>query len=946
MNIKIQWRPYFYYLIVFAIFVLLGIISIWNLLSGGNLGHTWDWGIPYSANSLYVMFKQGFSMWNPQYLGVPFQFAANITPFYLLLGFPGILGIDGTIVSKSLVVFSVAIAGFSMFLFSRSILARLNPKFRYVLEAAALLSGYFYAANPLFFNTICSGANTQFVTYAFAPAVFFCFDKGIRSKSLRWIILAAVALTVISAAYNMLFFMVILLPLYGIVFYGLRGLKASIKLGLACLSTNLFWLIPFFEARSSITLMISERASLAASLFNLQYETSSIIQSMLLAGFWNGGITRLNNVLDPNFFVNSIPSNLIWLWLFLSIGGFLLVVVPIFFRWTKTYAFWMAIFGTTLVFDTGLHSPFPQLVSFVYEHFWVMSLFTDPQWLIWPSAISLSILLGYGMIFVTSFWEKNTTRIDFIFRKANMKNLAIIGVSFILIFSWTYPLLQGNLGGAVDNYNLPPDWGQALHYVDSYSLPGQRLLFLPMDGSPLYLNTPFQRLAQGGNPDLIFAPLPTLTRDTSPTADLDLASMIAGLFYQNTGSKIAPTLAFLNFRFILLSNSVVPNFGEDVHLWNFSTVYQSLSNAPNIKLILQNDYISLWENELCNKEIAYVSSYPILEEPLPKILSGSWTLTNGSVFGTGGQILAINQTLHDFDFITKISLIGNESFDAGLMYGYSNSSNYYFAGVLGKSYLVTLAQYSQGTREINQSESGYPSSIFIHISVRGQEVFTYYSDDGTNWESKGNYSIPNYNGGFVGLWATAKAEFNHIQLSDSTGKLLTTMSMIDLSDIVSSSSFLESNAVIFFSNSSELQSYLGTFSASQSFNATINRVDYTKYNVEVENASQQIIVLNENYNPDWHIYDGNVNWLQALWTPPSSSWSHVQVNGFANAWICSSSASAGHDYTLYYLPQSYFLLGITMSLVSATVLFVYLSYPFFIKTLKDASRRIRKNAPE
>ena len=672
-------------------------------------------------------------------------------------------------------------------------------------------------------------------------------------------------------------------------------------------------------------------------------------------------------VLNPNFFTNSIPSNLTWLWLSLAIGGFLLAVVPIAFRWTKTYAFWLAIFGTTLVFDTGIHSPFPQLVSFVYEHFWFMSLFTDPQWLIWPSALSLSILLGYGMIFVTSFWEKNTThiilgekyrstiatfweknttRIYFISRKADMKNLVIIGISFLLIFSWTYPFLQGDLGGAVDNYNLPPDWEQTLQYVDSHSLPDQRLLFLPMAGSPLYLDTPFQSLAQGGNPDLIFAPRPTLTWDTSPTADRNLASLIARLFYQNTESKIAPTLAFLNFRFILLSKSVVPNFGEEVHLWNFSTVYQSLSNAPNIKLILHNDYISLWENELCDGGIAYVSSYPILEQSLPILLSGSWSLINGSVFGTAGQMLVINQSLHDFDFTAKISLKGNESFDAGLIYGYTNSSNYYYAGIFGKSYLITLGHYSQGTRDIDLSEAGYPSSICIHISVRGQEVSTYYSDNGTNWELKGNYSIPNYNEGFVGLWAVTKAEFTDIRLSDSTGKLLTTVSAIDLSDMISSSRFPQSGAVIFSSDSSELKSYLSNFSASQSFNATINRVDYTKYNVEVENASQQIIVLNENYNSNWHLYDGDVNWLQALCTPPSSSWSHVQANGFANAWICSSSASAGHDYTLYYLPQSYFLLGITISLTSAIVLFIYLSYPFFIKTLKDASRRIRKNMPE
>ncbi len=931
---------------ILASFVLLGIISIRNLLTVGTLGHTWDWGIPYSVSGLNEMFKQGLSMWNPQFLGFPFQFSSNVTPCYLFLGFPNILGIDGTLVSKFLVVFSITVAGFFMYLFSRSIFAKLKVQSRFVLEAAALLSGYFYVANPYFFNIITSGANTQIVTYAFAPAVFFCFDKGIRAKSLRWIILSAFALTVISAAYNLLFFVVIMLPLYAVVFYGWSGLKASIKLGIAAIFTNLFWLIPFFKSTASISSMISETSPLSGILYNLQNQTSGIIQSILLAGYWRGGMANQNPILDPNFFMNSISSNLTWLWLLLSIGGLMIAVVPILFRWTKTYAFWMAIFGVTLVFDTGFHSPFPQIVSFVYEHFWFMSLFRDPQWLIWPASISLSILLGYGMIFVTSIQNVPLiNRISRISKKVNIKNLTVVGISFLLIFSWTYPFLQGNLGGAVDNYNLPPGWEQAMQYVDSHSLQDQRLLFLPNAFSPLYLNTTFQRTDQGGNPDLYFAPRPTLTLDTASKADSDLAKLISSMFYQQNASKIAPTLSFLNFRFILLSTSYVPNFGEDARLWNYSNVYHSLSNAPNIKLISDNGYISLWENELCDKGFAYTSSYPVVEQSMPVLLSGAWSLFNGSVFGRSGQMLAINQSLNNFDFTAKISLIGNDSYDAGLIYGYNDSSNYYFAGIQGKSYLVTLAQYSQGNRNINQKLSNYSASLFIHISVRDKEVSTYFSNNGANWTPTGNYSIPNYNGGFVGLWAVDEAEFTEIRLTDSTGKLLTTVPAIDLSDIVSSSSFIQNNAVIFSPDSSELKSYLNTFSASQSSNSIINPVDYTQFNVEIENSSQQIIVLNENYDPNWRLYNGNVNWFQALFTTPSSSWTHVQVNGFANAWI-STTNSTEHNYTLYYLPESYFLLGITISLTSAIVLLIYFSYPFLMRTIKNVSHRTRKNMLE
>src|SRR5437016_4396020 len=385
----------YYYLEIIGVFLLLATISIRSLLNTGNIGHLWDWGIPYGSSALTQMYREGTNMWHPQYFGVPFSFAANITPFYLLFGFLGFLGLDGTFLTKAIIVVSLVVSGVSMFLLARTLLVITRPKSEQATTVSALISAYFYTTSPIFFNTMVSGANTQFITFAFAPAAFFCFAKAAISNSIRWVMGCAILITVISASFNMLFFVVILIPLFGFVLFGKRGFFTSLKTGILWLPMNAFWLIPFFMARSSIASFIATRAQVSQSLFNLQNETGGIIQSLLLANFWRGGLVE-NGLFEPNFFVNTIPRGLVWLWSLIAVFGFCVALVPLLSRPHKTYFFWWAVFLLGVIFDTGFHSPFPGLVQFTYQHFWFMSLFTDPQWLIWPTAISLSILLAYG----------------------------------------------------------------------------------------------------------------------------------------------------------------------------------------------------------------------------------------------------------------------------------------------------------------------------------------------------------------------------------------------------------------------------------------------------------------------------------------------------------------------------------------------------------------------
>jgi len=398
-----------------------------------------------------------------------------------------------------------------------------------------------------------------------------------------------------------------------------------------------------------------------------------------------------------------------------------------------------------------------------------------------------------------------------------------------------------------------------------------------------------------------------------------------GLFNPSKADQIAPALTFLNVRFVLLLTGIVPNSGIGATLWNFTTVHDSLRNATNMRLVLQNNYVSLWENTENSNNDLYLSTNPVIERPLPVILSGSWESKNGSIQGIQGKLLLTNQTLNDFVLTARISLVSNQSYDASLIFGYSNYSNYYYAGLFGKSYLITLGQYSQGIRHDGDSQPGFASPLYVHVSVRADNLLVNYSYDGATWPLARNSSIPNYHGGFVGLLSSQNAEFDDVHLWNQMGdQLFNATSALSYFDLVSNQTFLDRSSVLLPSSSTEQLSRVDGFPPIKLTDTTINRLDSTSYRIQVRNATNYIIVLNEGYDANWSLYDGNVSWYQALFIQPSRNCSHIPANTFGNAWVCNSTGK--HDFTLYYLPQSHFVFGSMVSIFfgAFSILFVFI----------------------
>lgn len=129
---------------------------------------------------------------------------------------------------------------------------------------------------------------------------------------------------------------------------------------------------------------------------------------------------------------------------------------------------------------------------------------------------------------------------------------------------------------------------------------------------------------------------------------------------------------------------------------------------------------------------------------------------------------------------------------------------------------------------------------------------------------------------------------------------------------------------------------------------TFRRVNPTKYEVRVKASQPFFLVFSESFHPGWEAYVENssesigqgdrivANYpklgvkeakhemvftpsdVSYLYKKPISDDKHFMVNGYANAWFVDPKEAGGEDFTitLYYKPQSYFYLGLGVSIIT------------------------------
>lgn len=873
------------------LYAMIGIVALRHMLPvAGTLGHHWDWSLPPSAPFYQRMLSQSSQIWNPQYLGYSYVLSVSVLPTFALLGFLGSIGLSGEVISKALLVLVIGTSGYSAYGLLLEITR--DPRNSQALHSSLaihggpFLAGYFYAFSPFLFNEIVGGAFTQFIAYALSPVAILTFVRTLNSRWGEWrgslvtsIALSAIA---ISQQYSVLVFAIILL------FAVSRWKKGLLTFGRVLFLwsiLNCYWILPLAYSFPSYLSVATTQNPPASILLNLQIHVPTIIQAFVGTGYWT------------DFFTLSIASTFYPFWLISSIS---LVAASIAYALTRREAskamLWVTVLVVSIIFETGYNSPLAPLVRWIFTNFSPMVLFKSPQHLIFPTILGLTAMLG---LFSANILRRRTPR----------QRVGVFIILLLMVSIWVSPFFSGNFGRNVDVYQLPASYASINSIISHDSETGFRILYLPMSGSPRYLNDDFQGANQGGDPTIAYSQMPTIVSDlaSNPQAKefaTAIEEMIGG---SSPPSNAAKLLSLVNVKYIVLRNDVLPNFGPLVGNWNVTQVYENLIHLDGVKLVATYPEASLWENDVPRAPLIYAASNAIYDNPPIyairnwQSLSGQWTaFQQYSIVGVNG-VLRTNSIFGDTDLFAQTQLLPNpNSFNDWVLWHGADAGNYYYAGQTGVGYF-SVGKLVGGQRSEMFSEwMGYArnQTLWIRVDSRGSNFEIFSGADGEHWTLMYNFEDSTFPTGFVGLSAAGVGRLSNVAITDPNNNTLfrDDFSRSNLIQLILSNGFVVGQTVVISPNDA-VQAPLDPDAT-----ATVTSGDETQHLVQIESRGPFYLVDGETFDPGW-TFDAP----QAM---------HIVANRWMNSWVIESEMS--RRVSLLYSPQRLFQYGVIVSALTLT----------------------------
>src|SRR5439155_1545707 len=209
---------------------------------------------------------------------------------------------------------------------------------------------------------------------------------------------------------------------------------------------------------------------------------------------------------------------------------------------------WVTVLVVSIIFETGYNSPLVPIVRSIFTNFSPMVLFKSPQHLIFLTILGLTAMLG---LFSANILRRRTPR----------QRVGVFIILLLMVSIWVSPFFSGNFGRNVDVYQLPASYASINSIISHDSETGFRILYLPMSGSPRYLNDDFQGANQGGDPTIAYSHMPTIVSDlaSNPQAKefaTAIEEMIGG---SSPPSNAAKLLSIVGVNGVLRTNSI---FGD------------------------------------------------------------------------------------------------------------------------------------------------------------------------------------------------------------------------------------------------------------------------------------------------------------------------------------------------------------------------------------------------
>lgn len=450
-------------------YLLLAILATWSLvLHPGVVGHNWDWSIDWNFEGITDLRNNALSAWFDIGPGGPNVAMSNALCYYVLAAF----GNPKVLSNAALLLLFPFGALSGMFLVRQTMLrVGINGFF------AAWLGGLTFGFSPYFFNEFQGGALSQLLGHIGFAFVLGLLTVYVRTGRKVWIAVAAAASILLdSSVTDFIFsfplaFVLLCLPLTR------ASLRTFGAYALGVLGINCYWLLSFLHVFFART---AHEASYDALVSNLSSGAPKAWELFTNSGYF---FSFFDHAWEPLVLLAGIGAIAIFYGaLFFVADGYL-----------RAISAWLALLFFGIGVASVAHGPFSIVILWAYGHVPFMTFLRTPQHLIIVPALAFSVVTGVGWgVFL------NKSRSKYAWTAILVLFLVAHAPYFTGDLSSSF-LTSSGPGQGLSLFQPSPGYEQVARSIDT-SPTWSRALFVPSTLSPLYVASPFQQAAQGGDP--------------------------------------------------------------------------------------------------------------------------------------------------------------------------------------------------------------------------------------------------------------------------------------------------------------------------------------------------------------------------------------------------------------------------------------------------------------
>lgn len=450
-------------------YLVLAMLSTWALVvHPGIIGHNWDWPIDWNFEGINDLKDNAFSAWSDVGLGGPNIAVSNALYYYILAAFH-----DPKLLSDGVLVLTFPLGALSgMFLVRQTLLLVGIEGFW-----GAWLGGLTFGFSPFFFNEFQGGVLSQLLGHMGFALVLGLVTIYARTGRKVWLAIAAAASLLLDSSvtdfilsFPVVFILLCLPPTRA-------SLSAFGAYALGALGINMYWLLSFLHTFVTVT---GRGAAFDTLRQNLSNQAPQVWELFTNSGY---PYSFYDHTWKPIVFVAGIATIAIFYGALLFVGR----------AHMRLITRWLVLVFVGIGVSSVANGPFSVVMVWAYQHVPFMKFLRTPQHLIIVPALAFSVVIGVGW---GAFLGKPRSH----YLLAAIVALFLIGRAPYFTGDLSSSLLSSSgPGRALSLFQVSPGYIRAARSIDS-APHWSRALFIPSTFSPLYVASPFQEAAQGGDP--------------------------------------------------------------------------------------------------------------------------------------------------------------------------------------------------------------------------------------------------------------------------------------------------------------------------------------------------------------------------------------------------------------------------------------------------------------